>query len=271
MRARRETYQQYHGLIHRILKPKRHKARAGKYLWRMFYFSKESRVISMRDFVVNMPPFYAMEIFERAQQLERQGKSIPHLEVGEPDFPTPQCVVEAAKKAIDEGKTHYTASVGIPELRQAICDDFLDRYNVSISPDQIVITDGSSPALLLIFSALLKEGDEVIMSDPHYPCYTNIVEFLDGKPVFVNLHEDDGFEYNPVDMKEKIGPKTKAILINSPANPTGRVIGAKAMSEIASLGLTIVSDEVYSGLAYNGREHSILEFTDNAFVADGFF
>ena len=224
----------------------------------------------MRDAVVNMPPFYAMEVFERAQELERQGRSIAHLEVGEPDFPTPQCVVEAAKKAIDEGKTHYTASVGIPELRQAICDAFLERYNVSISPDQIIVTNGSSPALLLIFSALLEEGDEVIMSDPHYPCYTNVVEFLDGKPVFVNLHEEDGFEYNPLDIQKKISPKTKAILINSPANPTGHVIGAKAMSEIASLGPTVVSDEVYSGLAYNGKEHSILEFTDNAFVADGF-
>jgi aspartate/methionine/tyrosine aminotransferase len=224
----------------------------------------------VREIVADMPPFYAMEVFERAQELERRGRSIIHLEVGEPDFPTPSCITEAAARAVSEGKTHYTASVGLLELREAIVEDYLERYGVSVSPSQVVVTDGSSQALLITFCALLEAGDEVILSDPHYPCYPNIVRFLGGVPVFVKVSERDGFRLSPQDIKEKIGSRTRAILINSPGNPTGHVLDADAMSEIAALGPIVVSDEIYHGLVYEGREHSILEFTDNAFVVNGF-
>jgi len=224
----------------------------------------------VRETVVDMPPFYAMEVFERAQELERQGRSIIHLEVGEPDFPTPSCIAEAAAKAVGEGKTRYTSSVGLLELQEAIVEDYLERYGVSISPSQVVVTDGSSQALLITFCALLEPGDEVILSNPHYPCYPNIIKFLGCVPVFVKVSERDGFRLSPRDIKEKIGSRTKAILINSPGNPTGHVLDADTMSEIASLGPIVVSDEIYHGLVYEGREHSILEFTDNAFVVNGF-
>jgi aspartate/methionine/tyrosine aminotransferase len=224
----------------------------------------------MRKIVMEMPPFYAMEVFERAQELERQGRSIIHLEVGEPDFPTPNCIKKAAEKAIKEGKTRYTASLGLLELREAIAEHYLEKYGVSISPDQVIVTGGSSPALMIIFSVLLETGDEVIMSDPHYACYPNMIRFLGCTPVFVNVNEDDGFRFNPEKINERIGSKTEAIMINSPANPTGHVLAAHTIDEIAKLGPTVVSDEIYHGLVYEGKEHSILEFTDNAFVASGF-
>jgi len=224
----------------------------------------------MRKIVMDMPPFYAMEVFERAQELERQGRSIIHMEVGEPDFPTPSCIKKAAEKAIGEGKTHYTASVGLLELREAIAEYYLKKHGVFVSPNQVVVTDGSSPALMITFSVLLETGDEVMLSDPHYACYPNMVRFLGCVPVFVKVNEDDGFRFNPENIKEKISSKTKAIIINSPANPTGHVLDAQAMREIASLGPVVVSDEIYHGLVYEGKEHSILEYTDNAFVASGF-
>ncbi|HID90975.1 TPA: pyridoxal phosphate-dependent aminotransferase [Candidatus Bathyarchaeota archaeon] len=224
----------------------------------------------MRRTVMDMPPFYVMEVLERAQELERQGRPIIHLEVGEPDFPTPSCVKKAAERAISQGRTHYTASVGLLELREAIAEHYREKYGVSISPNQVVVTNGSSQALMIIFSALLEAGDEVILSDPHYACYPNMVRFLGCTPVFVEVNEGDGFRFNPEDIKERIGSKTKAIVINSPANPTGHVLDAQTMKEIASLGPVVVSDEIYHGLVYEGKEHSILEFTDNAFVASGF-
>ncbi len=224
----------------------------------------------MRKTVVDMPPFYVMEVMERAQELERQGQSIIHLEVGEPDFPTPSCITEAAAKAIRDGKTCYTSSIGILELREGIAEHFLEKYGISVSSDQVIVTNGSSPGLLITFSALLEEGDDVIISNPHYSCYPNFVTFLGCTPTFVKISEHDGFQYNPEDMKEKIGPRTKAIVINSPGNPTGQVLSADTMSRIAALGPTVVSDEIYHGLVYEGKEHSILEFTENAFVVSGF-
>ena len=224
----------------------------------------------MRKIVMEMPPFYVIEVLERAQELERQGRSIIHLEVGEPDFPTPNCIKKAAEKAIREGKTRYTASLGLLELREAIAEHYLEKYGVSVSPNQIIVTNGSSPALVVIFSVLLEAGDEVILSDPHYACYPNIVRFLGCTPVFVEVNEDEEFRFNPEEIKERIGSKTKAIMINSPANPTGHVLDARTLDEIAKLGPIVVSDEIYHGLTYEGKAHSILEFTDNAFVASGF-
>ena len=224
----------------------------------------------MRKTVIDMPPFYVMEVLERAQELERQGRRIIHLEVGEPDFPTPSCIRKAAEKAIRDGKTRYTASLGLLELREAIAEHYLEKYGVSISPNQVVVTNGSSPALMITFSVLLETGDEVMLSDPHYACYPNMVRFLDSVPVFAKVNEGDGFRFNPDDIREKISSKTKAIMINSPANPTGNVLDAQAVREIASPGPIVVSDEIYHGLVYEGKEHSILEYADNAFVVSGF-
>jgi len=223
----------------------------------------------------DMTSFIVMDVLERANEMERAGVDIVHLEVGEPDFDTPACVKAAACKALDEGHTHYTHSLGLFELREGICHHFQKTYNVSVNPDQIVVTSGSSPAIFLAFAALLEKGDQVIISDPHYACYPNFVRFVDGVPVTIPVYEEDGFQYRPEAIREKISSKTKAIFINSPSNPTGNLLSEKRMREIAAMvdpadAPYIVSDEIYHGLVYEGKEHSILEFTDRAFVINGF-
>jgi len=215
-------------------------------------------------------PFEVMEVLERATEMEQAGADIVHLEVGEPDFPTPQCIVDAACRALAEGHTHYTHSLGEPSLREAICAHYRRTYDVRVHPDQVVVTSGTSPAMLLLFAALLDPGDEVIISDPGYACYRNLIRFAQGAPVAVPVREEDGFQYRTGAIRRALSPRTKAVLINSPSNPTGNLLSAERMREIAELGPYVVSDEVYHGLVYEGREHSILEFTDRAFVLNGF-
>ena len=217
-----------------------------------------------------IPPFLVMEVLEKAQEFERRGERIIHLEVGEPDFDTPECVNEACYRAICEGKTHYTHSLGLMELREAIAEDYWKRYRVKVSPEQILVASGTSPALLLLFSALLEEGEEVILSNPYYPCYPNIIRYVGGVPVFVDVLEEEGFQYLPEMIQEKISARVKGIMINSPSNPTGNVMEPGRMEKIAGFSPYIVSDEIYHGLVYEGKTHSILEFTDHAFVINGF-
>jgi aspartate/methionine/tyrosine aminotransferase len=219
---------------------------------------------------MKIPPFIVMDVLERAQALERQGRKIIHLEVGEPDFPTPECICEEANKAICDGFTHYTHSLGLIELREAICGHYLEKYGVKVHPDRIVITSGTSPALFMIFAALLDREEEIIISDPHYPCYPNFATFLGARPVCVNVFEEDGFQFRTEGIREKITPKSKAILVNSPSNPTGMLLSPERMSQIAQIGPYVISDEIYHGLVYGKKEHSILEFTDKAFVLNGF-
>ena len=222
-----------------------------------------------------MTSFIVMDVLERANEMERTGISIIHLEVGEPDFDAPSCVKEAACRALEEGHTHYTHSLGMYELREAICEYYLETYQVPIDPDQIIVTSGSSPAIFLVFSALLEKGDEVIISDPHYACYPNFIKFVQGRPISVPVYQEDGFQYRPELIKDKINAKTRAIFINSPSNPTGNLLSENRMKAIADLVSApdsphIVSDEIYHGLVYEGQEHSILEYTNRAFVLNGF-
>ena len=214
--------------------------------------------------------FIVMDVLEKAHEMEREGVDIIHLEVGEPDFDTPARIKEAACRALDEGHTHYVHSLGIPELREAISEYYHNTYNVSVDPEQIVIASGTSPAMLVVFSALLEPGEQVIISDPHYACYPNFIKFVQGEPVAVRVYEEDGFQFRPEAIKEKITEKTKAIFINSPSNPTGNLLSKERMAAIAEFSPYIVSDEIYHGLVYEGKEHSILEFTDHAFVFNGF-
>ena len=222
-----------------------------------------------------MTPFIVMDVLERAHEMERQGVHIIHMEVGEPDFDTPQCIKDAACKALDNGHTHYTHSLGMIELREAISEHYLKTYSVSVDPDQIVISSGTSPAMFVMFAALLEKGDQVIISDPHYACYPNFIKFVQGEPVTIPVYEEDGFQYRPEAIEEKITNKTKAIFINSPSNPTGNLLSANRMKAIAGLSYKpdspyVISDEIYHGLVYEGKEHSILEFTEKAFVFNGF-
>ena len=217
-----------------------------------------------------MTSFIVMDVLERACALESEGKHIVHLEVGEPDFDTPECVKAAACKALTDGFTHYTHSLGLPELREAICEYYHDTYGVFVDPGQVVVTSGSSPAIFMTFAALLEPGDPVILSDPHYACYPNFIKFVGGEPVRVPVFEEDGFQYRPEAIEEKLSDRTRAIFINSPSNPTGNLLSRSRMETIAGMPPWIVSDEIYHGLVYEGKEHSILEFTDRAFVLNGF-
>ncbi|MBN1932860.1 MAG: pyridoxal phosphate-dependent aminotransferase [Desulfobacterales bacterium] len=214
--------------------------------------------------------FIVMDVLEKAHEMERKGINIIHLEVGEPDFDTPRCIKEAACRALDQGHTHYTHSLGMIELREAISDYYMRTYNVLVNSDQIVITSGTSPAMFSLFSAILDKGDQVIISDPHYACYPNFIKFLEAETVTVEVFEEDGFQFRPEAIQKKITEKTKAIFINSPSNPTGNLLSAERMKAIAELSPYIISDEIYHGLVYEGKEHSILEFTENAFVLNGF-
>jgi aspartate/methionine/tyrosine aminotransferase len=217
-----------------------------------------------------IPSFIVMDVLEKAQELERAGEKVIHLEVGEPDFETPECIREAALRAICDGKTHYTHSLGLIELRGAISEDYWKRHRVKISPDQILIASGTSPALLLLFSALIDPGDEIILSNPYYPCYPNIIRYVGGTPVFIEVTEEEGFQYLPEMIEQKLGPGVKGIMINSPSNPTGNVMSKERMERISQFSPFIISDEIYHGLVYEGEAHSVLEFTDRAFVINGF-
>ena len=215
-------------------------------------------------------PFLAVEIAERAQALERQGVDVVHLEFGEPDFEAPAVIRDALDRAIKDGRTRYTHSLGIVPLREAIAQHYREAYGVDVSPDQILVTPGTSPAMLLLFGHLLNPGDEVIVTDPYYACYPNFIRYADGVPVPVPVAEDDGFQYQADAIRARVNARTRALVVNSPANPTGAVLSETRMAEIANLGVTVVSDEIYHGLTYEGRERSILEFTDRAFVLNGF-
>lgn len=218
----------------------------------------------------DISPFLVMDVLEKAFEMSKAGQNVIHLEVGEPDFDTPSNIVEAGIRALRDGKTHYTSSVGIPELRQAISQYHQLIYGVDVDPSNVIVTSGSSPAIFLALASILNPGDEIILSDPHYACYPNFVNFLGAEPVFVNVYPEDRFELDPDSVRRSITRKTKAILINSPSNPTGTILEPHTMKELADLGLPIISDEIYHGLVYEGQEHCILEFSDNAFVVNGF-
>jgi len=219
---------------------------------------------------LDIPPFVVMDVLEKAQAMERGGRAVVHLEVGEPDFDVPACVTEALARAMADGHTHYTHSLGIVELREAICAHYADTYGVRVHPDQVLVTSGTSPGFFLVLSALLEPGDEVIISDPHYCCYPNFIHFMGGAAVTVPVFEEDGFQYRARRIEQKLSPRTRGILINSPSNPTGNLLSAERMKAISEFSPHIISDEIYHGLVYEGTARSILEFTDRAFVFNGF-
>ncbi len=218
----------------------------------------------------DIKPFIVMEVLEKAAEMERQGVNVIHLEVGEPDFDVPECVSKAVEQAFKEGRTHYTHSLGDPELREEIVKRYHNDYGVEISSDQIIVTSGSSPAILLTLGVLCEPGDEVIISDPGYACYQNFIRFLGAFPIKVPVYEEDGFQYRPSQISKFISEKTRAIMINSPMNPTGNLLSAKVMKELVKFNIPVVSDEIYHGLVYEKKAHTMLEFGKYVFVLNGF-
>lgn len=220
--------------------------------------------------VDEMTSFLVMDILERAKELQQQGADIVHLEVGEPDFDVPPCVAEAVQEAYRNHCTHYTHSLGDIELRNEIAALYRREYGVEVNPDCIVVTSGSSPAILMLMLLLCNVDSEVILSNPGYACYKNFVLAAHAKPVYVPLLAENGFQYKIKDIKSHISERTAAIFINSPMNPTGTLLEERFLQQLSTLNVPIVSDEIYHGLVYEGRAHSILEYTPHAFVLNGF-
>jgi len=215
-------------------------------------------------------PFLAMELMERAKVLEAEGRDIIYLCLGEPDFKTPAPILTATEEALNNGATSYTHSLGLLELREEICRYYHNSYGVNITPEQVIVSSGTSPLMLLLFSALLNEGDELILTDPGYACYPGFVRFSGGVPVFLKTDAENGFQPRPEQVRPLVTARTRGLLINSPSNPAGSVLSGADMEALAELPVPIISDEIYHGLTYQGDEHCILEFTSDAFVLGGF-
>jgi aminotransferase len=189
----------------------------------------------------------------------REGKPVIHLEIGEPDFPTPRHISEAARKALEEGETHYAPTSGTPSLRQSVSDNYCRRFGIRYDPDsEVLITQGVTQGLYLVSMTFLNSGDEVLIPDPGYLCYSADTRVAQAKPLPFKLNETDGYQIVPGALDALITPKTKAIFINSPSNPCGSVLNRNSLEEIARIAvkydLFVLSDEVYAGIVYDGAE-----------------
>ena len=208
----------------------------------------------------------AFEVLARAKQLEKEGKEIVHLEIGEPDFNTPQNITEAAIEALKEGYTHYGPSAGLPELREVIARYMADTRKILVDPDEVVVTPGGKPIMFFSILALVDAGDEVIYPNPGFPIYESVIEFLGAKAVPIQLREENDFRLDIDELKKLVTPKTKLIIINSPQNPTGGILtleDLKAIADIAiSKNIPVLSDEIYSRILYEGKHHSIASLPD---------
>jgi aspartate/methionine/tyrosine aminotransferase len=219
----------------------------------------------------------AFEVLVRARALEAQGKSIVHLEIGEPDFDTPKHIVEAAKQALDEGWTHYGPTQGYPELREAVANSVSRTRGVPIDPNNVCIVPGGKPILFFPMLALIEPGDEVIYPNPGFPIYESMVRFLEGVPVPVPLVESRGFSFDLDVLKSKLTDKTKLLILNSPQNPTGGVIPSEDIAAIAEMvrdrDLLVLSDEIYSRIYYGEVPVSIASvpgMLEKTILLDGF-
>lgn len=215
-----------------------------------------------------------MDILARAKALEAQGRDIIHLEIGEPDFPTPEPVVRAAMHAILSGDMHYTPALGLPELRQAIARFYRNRYAVEIPASRIAVTPGASGALMLALGVVLDAGDEVLMADPGYPCNRHFARFIDASPVAVPVGPDTSFQLTPALVEQHWTPKTGAVLLASPSNPTGTLARDEDIRDIARLCLernaVLIVDEIYHGLVYGAAPQTALAHSDQVFVVNSF-
>src|SRR5213594_431683 len=203
----------------------------------------------------------AFEVLARARQLERSGREIVHLEIGEPDFDTPVHIKDAAKQALDAGATHYGPSAGLPELREAIAKHVAETRGVPVSPEEVVVTPGAKPIMFFTIMAMIGEGDEVIHPNPGFPIYESVINFVGGVPVPIPLREESGFGFDLDLFERRVSSKTKLIVINSPENPTGGVLDRAQLERIAAIasarGIPVLTDEIYRQFLYEGEFASI--------------
>ena len=219
----------------------------------------------------------AFEAAARARALEATGRSVIHLEIGEPDFDTPSNIREAAKRALDGGATHYTSTVGIPELRAAIAADATVRKHFAVSPDRVVVVPGGKPVMFFTMLALIEEGDEVIYPDPGFPIYESMINYVGGTAVPCPIRQENAFRLDPAELASLVTPRTKLLILNSPANPTGGVSTREDLEQIAAVArehdLIVMADEIYGRILYEGEHVSIAslpDMVDRTIILDGF-
>ncbi|MDD2760835.1 MAG: pyridoxal phosphate-dependent aminotransferase [Methylomonas sp.] len=218
--------------------------------------------------------FYVMELLQRAKELEREGRDVIHMEIGEPDFPTPKAVIDAGRALLRTGDVKYTAAAGLPELRACIARHYQDAYGVTLDPRRVFVTPGASGAFLLAFGISLNPGEQVMMADPCYPCNDNFVRLFNGHTHFVDVDAGSAYQLTAELIAKHWRSDSKGVLLASPSNPTGTLLGGndfnRAIEQVHSLGGCFYSDEIYHGLVYDGRAASALESSDDVFVINSF-
>jgi aspartate/methionine/tyrosine aminotransferase len=219
----------------------------------------------------------AFEVLVRARALEAKGRDVIHLEIGEPDFDTPAHISEAAVEALRAGATHYGPAAGMPELREAIAEDSTRRRGVRATPEMVVVTPGAKPIMFFVILALVDDGDEVLYPNPGFPIYESMIRYIGGNPVPVRLLEEKGFTLDVDQLVDRVGPRTRLIILNYPHNPTGGTIpesGLRAIADAAArFGVPVLSDEIYGRILYEGEHVSIARLPGMeplAIVLDGF-
>jgi len=219
----------------------------------------------------------AFEVLNRARELERQGKDIIHLEIGEPDFDTPENIIQSAVSALNAGWTHYGPSAGLPDLRKAIADEVSHSRGVRVQPEEVVVVPGGKPIIFFSILALVDEGDEVIYPNPGFPIYESMINYVGGKGVPIRLREERDFRLDVSELEKLITDRTRLIIINSPHNPTGGVLNKRDIEQIARVvgdrNIFVLSDEIYSRLIFEGSHHSIMTepgFKERTILLDGF-
>lgn len=222
----------------------------------------------------SIAPFHVMALLARARELEAQGRSIVHMEIGEPDFATPQPVVEAGIRALQQGKTRYTPAVGLRELREAITDHYLRQFEVRIDPRRILVTPGASGALQLILAMLVDPGSQVLMADPGYPCNRNFVFLFEGEPVMVPVDAQQHYQLSAELLEQYWSERTSCVMVASPSNPTGTVISPDKLEallhKVRDKGGHLIVDEIYQSLWYREAPHTALSLGEDVFVINSF-
>jgi len=232
------------------------------------------RVSPLARRIAEIAPFHVMELLARSRELEARGRSIVHMEIGEPDFLTPKPVCDAGIRAMETGKLFYTPALGLPELRAAIARYYHDRYQVEVPASRIIITTGASGALLLAIGVLIDPGDEVLMADPGYPCNRNFVRLMGGVPAEIAVGAESAYQLLPEMVAQHWTAKTRAVMVASPSNPTGTLMPEDSLRAIAAMarerGGAVIVDEIYHGLVYDGTYTTALKFSDEAFIINSF-
>lgn len=222
----------------------------------------------------NIAPFHVMALLARAKELEASGRSIIHMEIGEPDFPTAASIVAAGQNALAEGRTHYTAAAGLPQLRAAISTHYRDSYSIDVSAKRILITPGASGALQLAISILINPGERVLLADPSYPCNRHFIRLVEGQAIGVPVGPETGYQLTAALVERYWDTQTVAVLLASPSNPTGTVIPpaelASLIAVVEARGGSVIMDEIYHGLVYDTPIQTALAYSDQLFVINSF-